>query len=222
MYLIALILIAGILIFLFYASACIRSGVYLKALCRVKRTNREVVLTFDDGVDPERTPKVLDILRNHNAKAVFFLIGQRAEAYPQLVRRICDEGHQIGIHTYSHQSCFPLKSCKEIRRELLHTQEILERLSGRPINLFRPPFGVTNPNIARVVRELNYRTIGWSIRSLDTMRCSRKNVLNRILRKLQPGAIILLHDDREQSDVLLDKLLNALQEKGYSTILVED
>lgn len=222
MYLITGIILTGFLLFLIYASAFISSGIYLKALCRVAGNRKEVVLTFDDGVDPKRTPEVLDVLKKHNARGVFFLIGQRAEAYPDLVRRICDEGHQIGNHTYSHEPDFPLKGHTEMHRELIRTQVLLEKLSAKPVKLFRPPFGVTNPNIARAVNGLGYQTIGWSIRSFDTMNTPREKVLKRILRKLRPGAIILMHDDRNKSAELLDELLTTLQKRGYTTILIED
>jgi peptidoglycan/xylan/chitin deacetylase (PgdA/CDA1 family) len=195
--------------------------VYLKAICRLKNTKNSVVLTFDDGVDDVQTPKVLDVLKKYDSKAIFFLIGRNAQQHPQIVERIVAEGHEIGIHTYSHKSNFPLMSVSQIKEEIYKTQQILEKISKKQVNLFRPPFGVTNPNIAKAVKSLNLVTVGWSIRSYDTnLSKSRLEVANQVSKKLKGNDIILLHDNRQGAEVLLEELLKNIFNKGYKVVLL--
>lgn len=216
---ISIIIILIIFGFAFYASYYIGSGVYLKAVCRLNDTENSVMLTFDDGVDELQTPKVLEVLRKYDAKAMFFIIGEKAEKYPGIVERILAEGHKIGIHTYSHKNNFPILSYSKIYEEIFKTKEILEKIANRPINLFRPPFGVTNPMIGRAVRELNLTTIGWSIRSYDTnLSIPRIEVAEKIAGKLKGNDIILLHDNREGCEVILEELLKTI--KGYRIVLL--
>ncbi len=199
-----------------YASASIRAGVYVKALCR-KRTNRRVVaLTFDDGVDEVWTPRVLDVLRSHGVQAVFFLIGERARQHPDLVRRMVHEGHLLGNHSYGHKGYFPLLSRRRMEEELRRTDKVLSEIAGCPVRWFRPPFGVTNPTVAGVVTKFGYRTVGWNIRSLDTMGRSLEWVVRRIERRLKPGSVILLHDDRPHSDRLLEMVLERIEKEKYT------
>lgn len=210
-----------ILAILFYASYNINSGIYVKAKCKLKEKSNAVALTFDDGVDLYQTPKVLEVLKRHNVKATFFIIGEKAERNPEIVEAILAGGHKIGIHTYSHKGTFPLLSYVKTYEEIKKTQVILEKISKQPVTLFRPPFGVTNPNIGKVVKKINLQTIGWSIRSYDTnMSRERLEVVNKIVKKIKGNDIILLHDDRKDSDVLVDELLNRLKIIGYQTVLV--
>lgn len=202
---------------LVWASASIRSRVYLHSHCRAEGCGHVIALTFDDGPDPLRTPKVLDVLARHKAQAAFFLIGEKASAHPELVRRILSEGHTIGNHTYTHSGLFPLNSSRKIREELRCTAETLARITGRKPRLFRPPFGVTNPLIGCAVRKAGYDSVGWSVRSLDTIsRTPRQKVLARILRGIHDGAVILLHDRCEASAELLEALLIELERRGYA------
>ncbi|MGM9746904.1 MAG: polysaccharide deacetylase family protein [Paludibacteraceae bacterium] len=209
-------MIVSILLFLFYASYNVGSGVYVKAVCRIPTDRKQVMLTFDDGVDEVQTPLVLDVLRRHHVKATFFLVGERAQAHPDIVRRMVAEGHTIGIHTWRHQNTFPLGATATITADLQRTRNLLEQLAGQPVTRFRPPFGVTNPHIGRAVRRLGLTTVGWSIRSHDTNpKRTRTDIVQRIERRLHSGAIILLHDNRAESDVLLEKILLMLQKYNY-------
>lgn len=208
-------------IFLFYASYSIGSGIYVKAFCRKKTTEKIVALTFDDGPDPQYTPQVLDVLKKHHVQAAFFCIGQKAEMHPEIVQRIQAEGHLVGNHSYEHSNCFPLLPSKKMQDDLGHAQEILQQITGVPMLFFRPPFGVTNPTIAKAVRRLNYTTIGWSIRSLDTRKAAPHKMLRRITRRLSPGAVILLHDRMPDCPALLQNLLEYLHENNYKVIRVD-
>ncbi|MCM1168336.1 MAG: polysaccharide deacetylase family protein [Bacteroides sp.] len=200
----------------YYASFFIGSGVYVKALCRAVTKEREIALTFDDGPDEVMTARVLDVLKRHRVQAAFFLIGEKAQAHPGLVRRMVEEGHIIGSHSFFHTGCFPFESRKKMERELMRTRETLYEITGKKIRLFRPPFGVTNPHVAAVVRQGGYRTIGWSVRAFDTRRrVPRLRILKRLVAGLHPGAVVLLHDRCLQADELLENFIAAAHGKGY-------
>lgn len=212
----------AVLAVLVWGSASIRSGLYLHALCRGGRTGRSVALTFDDGPDPLHTPRVLDVLARHGVRATFFLVGEKAAACPELVRRIVAEGHTVGNHSHTHDSLFPLRRERRMVEELRTAGEVVRSIVGRRPRLFRPPFGVTNPTIARAAGRLRLTVVGWSVRSLDTVaRLPRERVLERIVRRLHPGAVILLHDRCPQSDRLTERLLETLDRLGYRINTVE-
>ena len=212
-------LIILLILYLVYASYYIGSGVYVKAICKSDAPG--VVLTFDDGVDEIQTPKVLDVLKKYDAKAIFFIIGEKAEKHPHLVQRIVAEGHKIGIHSYTHKPIFPILAYDNMHKEVWDTKEILEKITGETVDLFCPPFGVTNPNVGKVVEELNLRTIGWNIRSLDTnMSQDRLQVAERVSKKLTGRDIILLHDDRQGSEILLEALLKNIEKLGHKVTLL--
>lgn len=208
--------------FLFYASYNIGSGIYLKALCCGKTKERVVSLTFDDGPDAASTPQVLDILQQYQAPATFFCIGKEAGANPALLRRIVAEGHLIGNHSYSHSGLFPLYSSRKMEADLRQASVCLEQITGKKITLFRPPFGVTNPNVARVVRRLGYTTIGWSIRSFDTRKETEDIIFTRIIKQIEPGSVILLHDRMPGSAALLIRLLEYLKVNNFKVIATNE
>lgn len=216
----AAVLLAAVL--LVRGSASVRASWYLRMRCRARRAGRRVALTFDDGPDPQRTPAVLDLLARQGVRATFFVVGARAEAHPELVRRMATEGHVVGNHSYTHSWRFPLRSLGRTVEELRRTGEVLHRITGRQPRLFRPPFGVTNPTIARAVRRLGLDPVGWSIRSLDTMGQSPERVAARILRRLHPGAVILLHDRCAGSERLIGLLVEGLRSRGLEPVTLPE
>lgn len=209
--------------FLFWASSYIDSGVYIKTLCKGADDRRCVSLTFDDGPDEFMTPKVLDILKENDIKATFFIIGSKAEKYPELVSRIIDEGHLIGSHSWDHRVNFPVQPSDVMCQELSKCEDFIFELTGKSMLFFRPPCGITNPLVAEAVAQMGYHTIGWSIRSLDTkQKKSRAEILGRISKRLHNGAVILLHDRCDSADELLRSLLTLLQENDYDVIPLDD
>lgn len=174
---------------------------FADAVVRGPRGARGVALTFDDGPDPDWTPKVLDALDGAGAVATFFLIGKKAEEHPELVREILARGHAIGLHSYTHDRLFSLRGERRVRRDLERGLAVLEEIAGEPPVLFRPPIGHTNPIIARVADALDLITIGWSVSGRDGLARARpKDVAQRIRRGLRDGAIVLLHDAAERAD----------------------
>lgn len=205
-----------------WASADIGSRVYLKSVCRYNTDERVVALTFDDGPHATMTPRVLDVLKRYDVPATFFLIGENVDRHPEIVKRIVSEGHIVGNHTYSHRGTFPLASVSDVRVELQRCYEAIQRAVGKSPKLFRPPFGVTNPMIGSAVKAKQLNSIGWSIRSLDTISSrSREEVCERIVKRLHPGAIILLHDRCDDADVLLQQLIPQIIDKGYRIVSLQ-
>lgn len=211
-----------ILSFLVYASYSIRSGIYLRSFCRKRTGEKVVALTFDDGPDPIQTPKVLKVLKEHQATACFFCIGRKIEGNEKLLQQMVAEGHLIGNHSFTHSGLFPLYRLSRMKKDLQTCQSELERVTSQPVTLFRPPFGVTNPTIAKAVRQLGYTSIGWNIRTLDTQQPSPEKVLDRIRKGLKPGSIILLHDRMPDSGQLVKQILDLLKEQGYTIVRLDE
>lgn len=172
-----------------------------------------VLLTFDDGPNPNTTPFVLDILKEYDITAVFFIIGSKAVSESLLVKRIIDEGHFIGNHTFSHPPMFALLNGKNVEKEIVELNDSLSN-QGIQTNLFRPPIGYTNPIIARVVTKLSLNVIGWNKRSYDTVIRNPKALAKRLLNLAKPGSIILLHDNLKHTPEALNLFLKDAKEKG--------
>lgn len=206
-------------VFLVWSCASIRSNVWLRAYCRVDSKEKEVFLTFDDGPMPESTEAVLEILRRRNAKAAFFIIGAQLRGNEDIVRKIVSDGHLVGAHSFSHKNIFPLFSSGRMKRDVQDCIDGLESLAGHSVTLFRPPFGVVNPTLAKVVNSLSLKTVGWNIRSFDTVDYNKPNgvdaIVERIMRQLKPGSIILLHDRLPNAPQILTELLDGLDRSGY-------
>ena len=223
MYWLIVIVISVLLLgFLVWASADVGSGVYIKSFCSARLDDKCVALTFDDSPS-SMTEKVLDILKEHDVKACFFVIGQNIEQSPQILRRIVDEGHIVGNHSWSHTAGFPTKSYTDVKNEIKKTSDLIYSITSRQPALFRPPFGVTNPRIGKAVRDFGMKCIGWNIRSLDTVeRYTREAVMGRIASQLKPGSVILLHDRCKDSDKLLRMILQHIDENGYKVVTLEE
>jgi len=186
-----------------------------------KRTKiKEVALTFDDG-PTEFTPKFLDILKEKNIKATFFCIGTQIEKYPEIFQRIINEGHAIGNHTYSHSNNTGFLSTSKMIEEILECDEVMLKTGNIKTHLYRPPFGVTNPNITKAIKKTQKRSIGWNVRSLDTVINDDKKIYKRITKNLKKGSIILMHDTSDKSYKVLVDLLLFLEREKYSTFTID-
>ncbi|MDT7828600.1 polysaccharide deacetylase family protein [Pricia sp. S334] len=177
-----------------------------------------VSLTFDDGPNPEFTPRVLKLLKKHGATATFFCIGKQIERHPEILKQILEEGHSIGNHTYSHSRTFGFFTSKKVKSELLATKSVVEQLTGLKMNLYRPAFGVTNPQIEKAIKSLGLLSVGWSVRSLDTTPRSEDRIYLRITRRVAKGDIILLHDTSEKTLAVLERLLVFLRKKNLESV----
>lgn len=180
-----------------------------------------IAITFDDGPNLEYTPKVLALLRQYNAKATFFCIGKHIEAHSKLVKQILEEGHVVGNHTYSHSNNFGILSTEKVKAELEQTNTVFENITGLKLRLYRPAFGVTNPNIKRAIQTLQLQPVGWSKRSLDTTNRSQDVILKRITKRLKPGDVILLHDTSQKTVDTLEQLLLFLQKQKLKSVSID-
>jgi polysaccharide deacetylase len=196
----------------------IRIGYFIPVIYHLRgRPAKKVVLTFDDG-PTEFTPLFLDLLNKYQAKAVFFCIGKQIEQYPEILKRIKEEGHIIGNHTYTHipKNCFA--SATTFAEEIRKTDEILQKFQIET-TYFRPPYGITNPHIAKAIKKCGKKVIGWDIRSLDTIIKEETRLQSRVLSKLTNGNIILMHDTSERTYHLLEQVLKYLKENNFQTSL---
>jgi len=182
---------------------------------QVHQTQKQIALTFDDG-PAEQTATILDILKKEKIKATFFLIGKNIEGRENLIRRMPDEGHSIGNHSFHHGFHFDWQSAQKMKDELQLTNEAIRNITGQEVKLFRPPYGVTNPNLAKAVANTGLRSIGWSLRSMDTVAKEETALLQKILGKVKSRDIILLHDRCEVTAKMLPALITALKERNYS------
>ncbi|HEV2965977.1 MAG TPA: glycosyltransferase, partial [Chthoniobacterales bacterium] len=183
--------------------------------------------TFDDGPDPQWTPKILDILKAANVKAAFFLVGVNAEKYPGLVRRIVNEGHEIGNHTYYHPN-LALAWPEHVRLELNATQLLLESITGRATTLFRPPYAAdTQPSQIselmplQIAQDLNYLVVLENIDPQDWAKPGADIIVQRVKQQRRDGSIILLHDsggDRSQTVAALPRILEWLRTRGDTIV----
>jgi peptidoglycan/xylan/chitin deacetylase (PgdA/CDA1 family) len=208
-------------IFFLSASFIINSGVYLKSICSGPAENRKIAITFDDGPDLNTTG-ILEILAKYNAKASFFLIGEKAEKNWLLVQKIKNANHTVGNHTYNHKPYFPIMGVKKISKNIADTQAALQKITGAAPIYFRPPFGVTNPLIANALKTFNLIIIGWSVRSFDTIIKDPEKVLTRITTRLRPGSIILLHDTTKNAVQILEGLLLYCEKQNLTPVTLDE
>jgi peptidoglycan/xylan/chitin deacetylase (PgdA/CDA1 family) len=154
----------------------------------------QVAITFDDGPDAEVTPRVLEILSAHGAKATFFCIAQRAQAHPGIMQAIVAAGHRVENHSYRHAGHFALFLPRAMGRDVARAQEILAALAGDPPRYFRAPVGMRNPAMGFVLAAQGLRLVSWTRRGLDSVTRDPERVLRRLTRGLKAGDILLLHD----------------------------
>ena len=208
-------------VFIIYGSANIQSDFYTTALCNSTSSEKEIAITFDDGPNVEFTPKVLAALAEYNALATFFVIGKNIHGNENIIKQIGAAGHLIGNHTFSHSFFIDFKSKNGFMFELDATSDAIFKIIGKRMKLFRPPYGVTTPNLARASETLNYYVIGWNIRSLDTTKDNEKTIQKRIEEQLKPGAIILFHDTSDKTVQVLKQTLNFAKENGFKIVSLE-
>ena len=199
---------------LFFFSINLKFNFFLKAKNNAKKG--WVVLGFDDGPDPEMTPKILDILEEYNAKAIFFLIGENAIKYPDIVREIIKRGHSIGGHTLHHPVNFGTLGLIRTEAEIMDGIKVVEEIVKQKITLFRPPLGITNPVVAAIVKKNNLEVVGWNIRSYDTINKDAQKMLHLITRKIKGGSSILFHDRVKNTVEILPDILKDIQNKNLN------
>lgn len=195
---------------------------------RGSMNQKKMALTFDDGPDELITPAVLDALNRHGVRATFFLIGERAEAHPDVVQRIIDEGHVIANHSWNHPK-FTEISLDEVEEQIKRTESALLDITGHAVRMFRPPYGFQNEDIVRTLGDMNYSDIIWSQDSLDWKDLDAEEVADNILSDITYGAIILQHsagggggEGLMRTVEALDKVIPELKEDDIQFLTVDE
>lgn len=203
---------------LFYGCYYIGSNFFIKIICSSKTHQKQIAISFDDGPAINYTPEILQLLKEENVKATFFCIGNRIAGNENILKQIKEGGHIIGNHSYSHHFWFDLFSSKKMQEDLRRMDSEMERAIGLRPKLFRPPYGVTNPNLKKAIVAGNYTPVGWSVRSLDTVITDEKKLLNKINQSIKPGAVFLFHDTSKTTLQALPGFLQEVKNRGYQII----
>ena len=180
----------------------------------------KIALTFDDGPSAVWTPALLDGLKERGVKATFFLIGENADKNPEIVKRMAEEGHLIGNHTYHHLDMSSISSMDAFKKETQDVENLFEQITGTPITKFyRPPQGKYNIENLKMAQELGYHTFFWSLAYVDwyqDKQPTKDEAFGKLLKRIHPGAIVLLHSTSSTNAQILDELLTKWEEMGYT------
>ncbi len=214
--------IISYLVLIMYGSYFIQANFFVKALSRGSKERKAIAITFDDGPVKDFTLRLLDLLKTENTPAAFFLIGKNIQGNEEMVKRMVDEGHVIGNHSYSHTFWFSLNSGKSMLRDLQQCDDEILRVTGKKPKFFRPPYGVTNPMVKTAVEKGNYDCIGWSIRTYDTNAKSAEQLLQKSLKNLSNGDIILFHDWGQFTIGILSAFINEVRARGFEIVRVDE
>jgi peptidoglycan/xylan/chitin deacetylase (PgdA/CDA1 family) len=206
-----------------------RLEVFGDVVWRVPEAKSQVALTFDDGPSPSTTGRVLEELRARGQRATFFVIGRKAEAHPELLRAMVEDGHSIGVHGYDHDRMFAFWEPARVASDIERCISVVERATGtRPV-LFRPPIGQASPRTFAGAKKAGVEVVGWSLKGRDGLaRTKETQVVERVKRGARSGAIVLLHDAAERENFepaslpALPSILDELERKGLSSVTVEE
>jgi uncharacterized membrane protein/peptidoglycan/xylan/chitin deacetylase (PgdA/CDA1 family) len=200
---------------------------FLETFSRGPTHQRRVALTFDDGPDPSTLGPLLEVLRREGVKATFFVVGKRVAEFPGGVARILAEGHTIGNHSWSHDPLLMLRGEDRLEREVRECQKILALQGVVPL-VFRPPVGITNPRLPAVLRRLRLRCVTFRVRPLDFSNTRLEGLAQRMLRRIAPGDLVMLHDVSPGPDRLenwlaeVREILAGLRTAGLAVVPLED
>lgn len=208
-----------------YIHLLVLGAIYIQWNFYVKSYNKgvlskQIALTFDDG-PAQYTSVILDVLKKEGVQAAFFSIGKNAVANPEMVKRWYTEGHLIGNHSYDHGFNFDWKTSKAMQEEINKTNNAIMQIAGVTPKLFRPPYGVTNPNLAKAITSSGMYSIGWNVRSFDTTAKKKADLESRILNRLKGGDIVLLHDSQQITAEILTDLIRKAREKGFTFVRID-
>lgn len=192
----------------------------------IKETEEKILyLTFDAGYENGYTPAILDALKKHNATATFFIVGHYLESSPDLVKRMVAEGHTVGNHSYHHPDMSGMGK-EEFQKELESLENLFFEICGeKMVKFYRPPQGKFSESNLKLAKELGYKTFFWSLAYVDwdvNNQPSHEDALDKLTRRVHPGAIVLLHSTSKTNGEILDKILTKWEEMGYVFGSLED
>lgn len=220
------IIIAGHLPILALGIKNIRTQFFGKVSFHATKKPDQIALTFDDGPDPNLTPDILSVLKKHNIKATFFVISNRAERYPGIVKQCFNEGHTIACHDLTHSIFSNFRTAKPFLRDITTSRDIIYKIIEKITLLYRPPVGLMNPHVPHVLNKLNMHCIGWS-KSAGDAGNRRLTKINKISTLAGAGEVILLHDTlpnpEYKHEILsqLDKLCVSIKSKKLEAVGID-
>lgn len=189
-------------------------------------TKKTLYITFDAGYENGYTPAILDALKKHNVSATFFVVGHYLESAPDLIRRMVEEGHTVGNHTYHHPDMSAIADKAAFERELKATEDAYEQIIGKPMpKVYRPPQGKYNENNLALARDLGYTTLLWSLAYVDWITDNQptaQHAFDKLLPRTHNGAVVLLHSTSATNAAILDELLTKWEEMGYTFGSISD
>jgi peptidoglycan/xylan/chitin deacetylase (PgdA/CDA1 family) len=206
------------------------SSTFYPTISHGPRDQPRVALTFDDGPDPQVTPLLLDALAAAQARATFFTIGRYLAEHGEIARRAVGEGHELGNHSWQHDRLQNFYGRRAQAADIDRCAELIQRFSGkRQLPLYRPPIGLKSPALARAAHERRLEMIAWSLHSRDTMLPSPQQVAERILSRIRPGDIVLMHDGHDRAGqhrgatvAALPLVLKGLEERSLQSVTVSE
>ncbi|MEO7313059.1 MAG: polysaccharide deacetylase family protein [Chitinophagaceae bacterium] len=205
-------------IIVFYGCCYVGSDFFIKIVCSAQTTKKEIAISFDDGPAANYTPEILQTLKQEGVKATFFCIGNRIAGHELVVQQLIHEGHIIGNHSNTHHFWFDMFSSKKMLADMHQMDIEMERVTGLRPKLFRPPYGVTNPNLKKAIINGGYTPVGWSVRSMDTVIKDEKKMFENIIEAINPGAVFLFHDTMEITVKLLPLFIQEVKKQGYQIV----
>ena len=198
---------------------------------RVKTKHKKVALTFDDGPSPIWTPLILDELKKAHVKATFFMIGHHVKKYPEIAKRVAQEGHQIGNHGYAH-SVLLYYTPEELEEEVKYTELVIKEITGQTTTCFRPPKALITKDEKEKLKSIGYQVVLWSLNSKDWVTFDDKYIVHYLLRNIRNGDIILFHDsggvftreggDRSETVSTIARLVEKLKERDFECVTVDE
>ena len=218
LYLLLIIIYIGVVS---YGCISIQSGFFIQSLCALKTSEKIIAISFDDGPAKSFTPDILKILKENNIEATFFCIGKNIPGNENILQQIINDGHIIGNHTNSHNSLFDIFSANKMLRDIQLMDDAMVSETGLKPALFRPPYGITNPNLKKAIIKGKYISVGWSVRSLDTVATDKNKLLDKINCRLHPGAIYLFHDTKSITTEVLPSFIQFVKENGYTIVRLD-
>lgn len=189
-------------------------------------TEKVIYLTFDAGYENGNTQPILDALKKHNVPATFFVVGHYLESAPELVKQMVADGHFVGNHTYHHLDMSSIASKESFEKEMRDVENLFKDITGEELtHFYRPPQGKYNTNNLQMAKELGYHTFFWSLAYVDwyqDKQPTREEAFKKLVGRIHPGAIVLLHSTSKTNGEILDELLTRWEEMGYTFRTLED
>lgn len=190
-----------------------------QAAYRDDTQEKVIYLTFDCGYENGNTEKILDALKKHNATGTFFVVGNYLETSPDIVKRMVQEGHIVGNHTYHHPDMSKISTQEAFAKELSDVENLYEEITGEAmVKYYRPPQGKYSTSNLQMAKDLGYKTFFWSLAYVDWMQDqqpTKEEAFDKLLGRIHPGAIVLLHNTSSTNGEIIDELLSRWEDMGY-------